>query len=102
LAHFSLPQRDGSTSENRFAETATHLSAETDFVIFRCTEKLRFLSRPGIGWRLKLIGDRKPALIVLLRRRETNRAAASTMVYLRKIADQHKISFYVQADLDLS
>jgi predicted transcriptional regulator len=51
---------------------------------------------------LKLIGDRKPALIVLLRRRETNRAAASTMVYLRKIADQHKISFYLQAGLDLS
>ena len=50
-----------------------------------------------------LIGDCKPALVALLDSRTTGRVTvASTLDYLRKVADQNNISFYAHASSGLS
>ena len=67
---------------------AARVAAQADFVI---------LSRSG------LISDCKPALVALLDSRATGRVTvASTLDYLRKVADQKNISFYAHTSSGLS
>jgi hypothetical protein len=80
-------------------------AAEADFVILSMhgSAQLSVQTRDWLEKWLKLITDHKPALIALLDRRETRRGtAASTLAYLRKIADRHEISFYAHAYFALS
>ena len=85
--------------------SVARVAAETDFVILSMHGKasLSVQTRDRLEKWLTLIGDHKPALIALLDRRETRRGtAASTLAYLRKIADRHGISFYAHAYFALS
>ena len=87
--------------------SVARVAAKADFVILSMQGKaqLSVQTRDWLEKCLKLIADHdhKPALIALLDRPETRRGtAASTLAYLRKIADRHEISFYAHASFGLS
>ena len=85
--------------------SVARVAAEADFVILSMHGKtqLSVQTRDWLEKWLNLIADHKPALIALLDRRVTKHATtASTLAYLRKIADRHEISFYAHAYFALS
>ena len=87
------------------ANSVARATAEADFVILSMHGKtqLAFQTRDWLEKWLKLITDHKPALITLLDRRATRHGTtASTLAYLRKIADRHGISFYAHSYFALS
>ena len=84
---------------------AARAAAHADFVILSMHGKSQ-LSVQTKDWIVRwsgLIGDCKPALVALLDSRTTGRVTvASTLDYLRKVADQNNISFYAHTSSGLS
>jgi hypothetical protein len=85
--------------------SAAQAAGKADFVILSMHGKsqLSVQTRDWIETWGGLLADSKPALIALLDRRGTRRGtAASTLVYLRKIADRKNMSFYAHTTFGLS
>ncbi len=84
---------------------AARAAAHADFVILSMHGKSQ-LSVQTKDWIVRwsgLIADCKPALVALLDSRATGRVTvASTLDYLRKVADQENISFYAHTSSGLS
>jgi hypothetical protein len=85
--------------------SATKAAAEADFVILSMHRKAQ-LSTQTRDWIERwsgLISDNKSALVALLKQSEIRRGTfASTLDYLRKVADRKGISFYTHTIFDLS
>ena len=85
--------------------SAAKAAAQADFVILSMHRKaqLSVQTRDWIERWSELITDNKPALVVLLDQRGMKRGTvASTLDYLRKVADRKGISFYTHTIFDLS
>jgi len=85
--------------------SAAKAAAQADFVILSMHRKaqLSVQTRDWIERWSGLITDNKPALVVLLDQRGMKRGTvASTLDYLRKVADRKGISFYTHAIFGLS
>ena len=84
---------------------AARAAAHADFVILSMHGKSQ-LSVQTKDWIVRwsgLIGDCKPALVALLDSRTTGRVTvASTLDYLRKVADRKNMSFYAHTSSGLS
>jgi hypothetical protein len=85
--------------------SAAHVAAQADFVILSMHGKaeLPAKTRHWIERWSRLIADSKPALVALLDQPETRRdTVASTLGYLRNVADRKGISFYAHTTFCLS
>jgi hypothetical protein len=79
------------------SNSAAHVAAQADFVIVSMHGKaeLPAETKRWIESWSRLIADSKPVLVALLDQSETRRGtAASTLDYLRNVADRKGISFY--------
>jgi hypothetical protein len=85
--------------------SAAEAAARADIVIFSMHRKAR-LSVQSIDWIERwsgLISDNRSALVVMLDQPGIRRGtAASTLDYLRKVADRKGISFYTHTTFGLS
>ena len=85
--------------------SAAKAAAQADFVVLSMHRKAQLSARTK-DWIERwsgLITDNKSALVALLDQPGMKRAkAASTLVYLRKVADRKGISFYTHTIFDLS
>ena len=85
--------------------SAARVAAQADFVILSMHGKSQ-LSVQTKDWIVRwsgLIADCQPALVALLDSRATGRVTvASTLDYLREIANQNNISFYAHTSFGLS
>jgi hypothetical protein len=85
--------------------SAAQDAAKADFVIISMHGKsqLSVQTRDWIERWCGLVADSKPALVALLDRRGIRRGrVASTLQYLRKIADRKDMSFYAHTTFGLS
>ena len=85
--------------------SAAKAAAQADFVILSMHRKaqLSVQTRDWIERWSGLITDNKPALVVLPDQRGMKRGTvASTLDYLRKVADRKGISFYTHTTFGLS
>jgi len=86
-------------------DSAAKAAAQADFVILSMHRKaqLSVQTRDWIERWSGLITDNKPALVVLLDQRGMKRGTvASTLDYLRKVADRKGISFYTHTIFGLA
>ena len=85
--------------------SAAHVAAQADFVILSMHGKaeLPAQTRHWIERWSRLIADSKPALVALLDQPETRHdTVASTLGYLRNVAERRGISFYAHTTLCFS